>query len=107
MATAKIHLPTKAKRGEIIQVRAIIAHQMETGHRRSTRGEVIHRDIITEVIARYEGAEIFRAELFAAISAYPYVAFHTRAGGTGPISVTWRGDNGFEQTESAILVVQG
>lgn len=107
MATARISLPAKARRGEIIQIRAIISHPMETGHRRDTRGAVIPRDIITQVVARYDGAEIFRAELFPAMSAFPYIAFNTRATVTGPVSITWRGDNGFLQTETAVLQVQG
>jgi sulfur-oxidizing protein SoxZ len=80
---------------------------METGHRRDTRGVAIARDIITEIVARYDGEVIFRAELFAAMSAFPFVAFSTRATVTGPVSITWRGDNGFSQTETAMLQVQG
>ena len=107
MATARINLPASAKRGEIIQIRTILSHPMETGHRRDTNGKPIPRDIIREVITRYDGAEIFRAELFPAVAAYPYLVFSTRATVSGPVSVTWRGDNGFDQTETAMLTVQG
>jgi sulfur-oxidizing protein SoxZ len=107
MRVAKISLPAVAKRGEIIQIRAIISHPMETGHRRDFKGGPIPRDIITEVVARYDGAEIFRADLFPAMSAYPYVAFHTRVTVTGPVVFRWRGDNGFDQSETATLVVTG
>jgi sulfur-oxidizing protein SoxZ len=107
MRIARISLPASTRRGEIIQIRAIISHPMETGHRRDFKGAPIPRDIITEVTARYDGAEIFRADLFPAMSAYPYIAFHTRASVTGPVVFRWRGDNGFDQSETAILVVKG
>jgi sulfur-oxidizing protein SoxZ len=107
MRVARISLPAGAKRGEIIQIRAIISHPMETGHRRDFKGVPIARDIITEVTAHYDGADIFRAELFPAMAAYPYLAFHTRATVTGPVTFRWRGDNGFDQTQTATLVVTG
>jgi sulfur-oxidizing protein SoxZ len=107
MRVARVSLPATAKRGEIIQIRAIISHPMETGHRRDFKGAPIPRDIITQLTAHYDGAEIFRADLFPAMAAYPYVAFHTRATATGPVTFRWKGDNGFDQTETAILVVKG
>lgn len=105
MATARIYPPAPAKRGEIITLKAIISHAMETGYRRDTNGKVIPRDLIRSITCHYDGEDIFHAELFPAVSAYPFIAFTTVATKSGPVTITWEGDNGFRQSASVDLVV--
>jgi len=106
MATrALIHMPPAARRGEIIEIRALIAHPMETGFRPGNSGGVIPRDIIRNFVCKYNGVQVFAAELHPATSANPYIAFYTRATETGTLEFTWTGDNGFAQTETAKLTV--
>lgn len=71
MATVRIDVPATAKRGEIIEIRTLIAHAMETGFRRTQLGVLIPRDIVTRFVCAYNGAEIFRAEFHPAIAANP------------------------------------
>ena len=66
MASALINVPKRAKPGEIIEIKTLMSHIMETGYRRTATGEVIPRDIITSFSCRYNGVEIFRADLFPA-----------------------------------------
>lgn len=106
MASALINVPPKAKRGDVIAIKTLISHHMETGFRHSTSGELVPRDIITDFVCRYNGEEIFRAEFFPAISANPFVTFYTTATDSGTISFEWTGDNGFSVTESAKIVVE-
>lgn len=106
MARALVNIPPKAKRGEVITIRTLMSHQMETGFRYSTTGAPIPRDIITTFIANYNGEEIFRAELFPAIAANPFITFTTVATESGTIELTWRGDNGFAASEQAIITVE-
>ena len=94
MARALINAPPKAKRGEIIEIKALIQHEMETGFRVGTNGNMIPRDIITDFICRYNGEEIFRADLYPAISANPYIQFKFRAQESGPVVLTWTDDDG-------------
>ena len=105
MARAIVNVPASALRGEIIEIKALIAHDMETGFRRTQLGVPIPRDIITLFVCTYNGAEIFRAEFHPAISANPYLAFSTRATESGVIVCSWSGDNGFSVTESAAIAV--
>ena len=105
MARAIINLPASARRGEIIEIKALVSHDMETGFRRTQTGGLIPRNIITDFVCTYNGAEIFRAEFYPAISANPYLAFSTRAAESGSIACTWTGDNGFSLTESAAITV--
>lgn len=105
MARALINVPATAKRGEIIEVKALVAHAMETGYRRTQLGALIPRDIIRQLVCTYNGAEILRAEFHAAIAANPFIAFFTLATESGRIAFTWTGDNGYSLTESAAITV--
>ena len=106
MARALINVPAKARRGEIVEIKALIQHEMETGFRVSTTGNVIPRDIITDFVCKYNGEEIFRAELFPAISANPFFSFFTTATESGTITFAWSGDNSFFASASAEIAVE-
>jgi sulfur-oxidizing protein SoxZ len=105
MARTLITLPTTAKRGEVIEIRTLINHPMETGYRRDSDGQPMARDLIRRFTCRYDGELVFSAELHAAVAANPYVAFHTVATQSGVLSFSWEGDNGFAQTESRSIAV--
>jgi len=105
MARTLLNVPKAARKGEVIEIRALIAHPMETGFRPGADGKVQPRDIIRRFACRYNGEQVFAAELFSAISANPYVAFHTVATETGTLEFEWQGDNGFTQTERAPITV--
>ncbi|HEV7821803.1 MAG TPA: thiosulfate oxidation carrier complex protein SoxZ [Burkholderiales bacterium] len=105
MAVARINVPKSAQRGEIIEIRTLISHTMETGYRRDYLGKTLPRDIITEFKCTYNGAEVCRATFHPAISANPYISFPVRITENGTLQFTWTGDNGFTQTESAQITV--
>lgn len=106
MTRALINVPAKAKRGEVIGMKVLISHNMETGYRYTTSGERIARDIVHTFVASYNGEEIFRAELYPAISANPFLSFHTVATESGTIEFRWLGDNGLAARETAKIVVE-
>jgi sulfur-oxidizing protein SoxZ len=106
MASALINVPAKAKRGDIIEIKTLMSHIMETGYRRTATGEIIPRDIITSFSCRYNGAEIFRADLFPATAANPFITFSTIATDSGKFDFEWIGDNGFSETASASITVE-
>ena len=105
MARAVVNVPATVKRGEIIEIKTLVRHQMETGFRRTQLGELIPRDIITRFVCTYNGAEIFRAELHPAIAANPFMTFTTVATESGKIEFRWVGDNGYAVTETATITV--
>jgi sulfur-oxidizing protein SoxZ len=106
MARPLINLPAKARRGQVIEIKTLIGHVMETGFRPSSIGELLPRDIITDFSCSYNGEEIFRADFFPAISANPFLTFHTVATESGTLTFTWTGDNGFSATEQASITVE-
>ena len=106
MASALINVPKKAKRGEVIEIKTLMSHIMETGYRRTAAGEVVPRDIITSFACRYNGVEIFRADLFPAIAANPFMTFFTVAPESGKFDFEWVGDRGFSEAASASILVE-
>ena len=106
MPSALINVPARAKRGDVIEIKTLMSHIMETGYRHTATGEVIPRDIITSFACRYNGAEIFRADLFPAIAANPFITFSTIATESGKFEFEWIGDKGFSETASASIIVE-
>ena len=106
MASALINVPKKAKRGDVIEIKTLMSHIMETGYRHTAAGQVVPRDIITSFTCRYNGVEIFRADLFPAIAANPFLTFFTVARESGKFDFEWIGDNGFSETASAMISVE-
>ncbi|MBN8966005.1 MAG: thiosulfate oxidation carrier complex protein SoxZ [Rhizobiales bacterium] len=105
-ARTLINVPKKAKRGEVITIKTLISHPMETGFRHNTIGVPLPRDIITTFVCTYNGDEVFRASLHPAIAANPFITFHTVATESGTIAFRWTGDNGFAADATANIAVE-
>lgn len=105
MTTARVIVPERARRGEAFQIKALIAHPMETGFRKNAVGDAIPRNIVTGFTCRYGGEEVFSWSLHPGVAANPFVAFNTVATRTGDIELTWTGMNGFEHRERRRIIV--
>jgi len=105
-ARTLINVPPKAKRGEVILIRTLISHAMENGFRVDNVGNRIPRNIITSFVCTYNGEEIFNATLHPAISANPFITFHTVATESGTLAFKWTGDNGFAAEATAKITVE-
>jgi sulfur-oxidizing protein SoxZ len=105
MANALINAPKTAKRGDTIEIKALILHPMETGFRPGTNGRIIPRNIIEQFSARWNGEEIFKMTFSPAIAANPFVSFFTVARESGRVDFLWTGDNDFRVAEQVIIAV--
>jgi len=105
MTQVLINAPKTAKKGEVIELKALILHVMETGFRPGTNGRIIPRNIIERFTASWNGAEIFRMDFSPAIAANPFVSFFAVAAESGKIAFRWTGDEGFAVEESAAIDV--
>ena len=105
MPSALINVPATARRGDIIEIKTLMSHIMETGFRHTVTGDAVPRNIITSFTCRYNGVEVFSADLFPAITANPFLSFTTIATESGTIDFQWIGDRGFSETASATIVV--
>jgi sulfur-oxidizing protein SoxZ len=102
---ARIQLPSSVKRGEPIEVRVAIQHPMETGFRYDTMGKPIPKNVINRLVCRYNGEEVFRAELGSGIAANPYLQFYTIARNSGELEFSWEDDSGARGSERAPITV--
>src|SRR5262245_34966960 len=90
----RIKLPENVKVGEIIEVKTLATHIMETGNRKDGSGKVIPRDIIHTFNASYAGEKVFSAMLGSGIAANPYIAFYLKVPGPGTFEFEWIEDSG-------------
>ena len=97
MATVKprIKLDKKeAKKGDIVEVKALVSHVMENGQRRDAEGKIIPRKILNKFVCTVAGRQVFAADFETAISANPYIQFKFKAEQSGPVVLTWTDDDG-------------
>jgi len=105
MAKPRVKVPEQAKIGDLIEIKTLINHVMETGQRKDPEGTVIARDIINTFVASFGGKEVFRATLQPGISANPYIAFFMRVPGPGDLELAWIEDSGKKTVEKIKLNV--
>jgi sulfur-oxidizing protein SoxZ len=102
---ARVQVPQEVKRGEAIEIRIAIQHPMETGFRFDLMGRAVPKNVINSLVARYNGAEIFRAELGSGVAANPFLQFYTLAETSGEIEFAWVDDAGVSGSERAAISV--
>jgi len=105
MSNVLINAPKAAKPGEVIEIKALILHPMETGFRAGTNGQIIPRNIIERFVATWNGTEIFTMAFSPAIAANPFVSFFTVARESGAIGFRWTGDGDFKVEEQVVIAV--
>ena len=103
--TPRVRVPKDVKAGDIIEIKTLISHEMETGRRLDSQGKVVPRKIINSFIARFNGREVFRAAWHPSISANPYQSFFLKATESGLLDFIWKDDEGTEYKSSAQLNV--
>lgn len=101
----RVRLPAGAKAGEVIEIRTLISHIMETGQRRDAEGKIIPRDIILRFEAKFDGQLVFAMDLASAISANPYIAFPFKVEKAGSFEFAWISEAGERKTTTNALSV--
>lgn len=102
----RISAPDTAAKGDIIELKALIQHPMETGYRRNSKGDVIPRDIITRFKCTYAGDTVFEAEFGPGIAANPFLTFFTRATRSGTLEFIWTDQDLKTWSETHELIVE-
>jgi sulfur-oxidizing protein SoxZ len=105
MNTIRIAAPDRARPGQVMELKAMIRHPMETGYRRDRYGEQIPRDILKRFECRYNGEVVFAAEFFPAVAADPFLTFYTTATESGTLEFRWFGQDGEVAAETIALEV--
>ena len=105
MARVLINMPKQARKGEVIDIKVLISHPMESGQRRTDAGQIIPRKIINKFVCTWNGEEVVSIDLFPAIAANPFLSFSAVADASGIVSMTWVDDDGSVQTELVPITV--
>lgn len=106
MSQIRLSVPNTAAPGTIIPIKAMIKHDMESGYRRDQKGEIIPRNIITHFECSYNGEIVFSADFKPAISANPFISFHTTATETGELVFRWKDQHGAVWSDTANIIVE-
>ncbi len=101
----RIKVPESVKTGDVIEIKTLITHVMETGNRKDKDGNPIPRNIINTFVAKYADKEVFRCDLGPGISANPFISFQFKVPGPGAFEFSWTDDDGVVTTESQTLSV--
>ena len=91
---ARIKVPARIRRGEVIVVNSIISHPMDTGFFRDTQGNPIPAYFIKDVVVTYGDEEVARFEWTSGISRDPVVSFTVKADKEAPLTMVWTDNKG-------------
>lgn len=107
MSQALLQWTEPVAAGQVLRVRLLIRHPMETGYLQDLSGQPIARNVIRELRCRYAGQEVFRAEPSPGIAAQPLFEFHLRVRASAEVLADWVDDRGERGEVRRWLAVQG
>ncbi len=103
--TPKIRVPKTAKKGEVVEIKTLLPHIMESGQRKDKDGKTIPRKIINKFVAEFNGKPVFSANIEPAIAANPYMQFFAKVDESGTFKFTWTDDDGSVTTAEEKITV--
>lgn len=106
MARIRLRVPKTAKKGDLVEIKTMIDHPMESGLREDSAGNLVPRRIINRFVCTYDGEDVFAADFFPSVAANPFLGFHLVATRSGPIRFAWTDDDGTVYTETAQIEVR-
>ncbi len=101
----RIRLPRSARPGEVVQVRTLISHPMETGNRRDADGNIVPRQIINRFTCEFDGKLVLDCDLGISVAANPFMEFDVKVEHTADFVFTWHDDDGSVYSETQTLEV--
>lgn len=99
MAKPRIKVPKKVSAGDVITIKTLVSHKMESGQRKDKEGKTIPRMIINKFTCEFNGAPVFSCDMDPAVAANPYFEFKAKVEESGTFKFTWVDDEG-EVTEA-------
>src|SRR6476659_116383 len=97
----RLKVPKEAKKGEVIEIKTLIAHIMESGQRKDRDGNTIPRKIINKFTCEFNGKPVFSANIEPAVAANPYIQFYAKVDESGTFKFSWTDDDGTVTTAEA------
>ncbi|AHM04586.1 Sulfur oxidation protein SoxZ [Roseibacterium elongatum DSM 19469] len=103
--TPRVRVPREASAGDVVSIRTLISHPMESGQRRDGDGNVIPRSIINRFTCDFNGENVIDVTMEPSISTNPYFQFSAVVNETGTFNFTWYDDDGSVYEETADITV--
>ena len=104
-AKPRVKVPKSAAAGEVITIKTLIRHAMESGQRKDSDGNVIPRSIINRFTCDFNGQNVIDITLEPSISTNPYFEFDATVPETGEFKFTWYDDDGSVYEDSKPIEV--
>ena len=101
----RVRVPSSASAGEIVTIKTLISHAMESGQRKDADGNTIPRSIINRFTATFNGESVVDVEMLPAISTNPYFEFQATIPASGTMVFTWYDDDGSVYEDSQDIAV--
>lgn len=100
-AKPRVKVPKSAAVGEVVTIKALISHKMESGQRKDADGKVIPRSIINRFTCDLNGANVVDVAIEPGVSTNPYFEFDAKIDAAGEFKFTWYDDDGsiYEDTK--------
>jgi sulfur-oxidizing protein SoxZ len=105
MAKPRVKVPKSAKAGDVITIKTLISHKMESGVRKDKEGNIIPRKIINKFTCEFNGAPVFSCDIDPAISANPFFEFNAKVNESGTFKFSWVDDDGTVYTDEKKIEV--
>lgn len=87
-----------------VNVRVLMAHEMETGQRKDGSGKVVPAHFIQRVTAMHQGKTVLSAQWGPAVAKNPFLEFTFKGAQKGDkISVTWEDNKGDKRTDEGTI----
>lgn len=102
----RVKVPKSAEAGEVVTIKTLISHDMESGQRKDKEGNVIPRQIINKFTVEFNGTKVFETDIEPAVSANPYFEFTSKVPESGTFKFTWVDDNGKTYTDEKKIEVK-
>jgi len=101
----RVKVPKTAAAGDVITIKTLISHKMESGQRKDSDGNKIPQSIINTFTCDFNGQNVMSVELHGAISTNPYFQFEATVPESGDFNFTWNDDDGSVYTETKSIAV--
>lgn len=101
----RVRVPATASKGEVIEIKSLISHNMESGRRKDKDGNLVPRQIINKFEVTFNGKPVFHADWLPAISANPYMSFFAKVDESGEFAFKWTDDDGSVYEAAAKVTV--
>jgi sulfur-oxidizing protein SoxZ len=101
----RLKVPSEAKKGEVIEIKTLISHAMESGQRKDDAGALVPRKIINLFTCEFNGKPVFSCDLEPAVAANPFLQFTVKVEESGTFRFSWIDDDGTAVTADQSITV--